>query len=121
LKGGDMIPNARFWEYVNGDWVKMTLRFGQELSWSKFQYVEEGWDFQGCEWEHTGGAVLYRSTHNALDCDGRFDRECEFACQLSELQAREHFDSDLKCSVLLPIWVEVDYFQRDHSAEAVGY
>ena len=123
-----MIPNARFWEYVNGDWVKITLKFGQTLCWQKFQYVDEGWDAWQCTWEHMGNEVSYRSVHSGLDCDGRHDRYWDGECDLLELKVRElpapfYGDdrSEFEKSLRLPFWQESHCSQRDHFAEAMGY
>lgn len=34
--------NIRFWEFINGDHVKLTLQPGQRLAWDQFERTDEG-------------------------------------------------------------------------------
>lgn len=123
-----MKQNARFWELVNHDWVKITLKEGHRLSWSKYSRTDEGFDSWAVTWEHLGEMVLYRSAHFAQDCDGRLDRFWDAECELTQLRARSlpapFFGDDrteFEKALLLPFWKEIDCHQRDYSAESMGY
>jgi hypothetical protein len=120
--------NVRFWEYVNHDWVKLTLKPQQEMRWHRGAYTDEGWESETCDWTFDGEYVRHNSLRRSLDCDGRFDRYGEFECRLDQLHSRGLADSiygddrtEFEKTVTLPAWQEVSCGQRDYSAEAMGY
>lgn len=124
------LGNARFWSYVNGGWVKITLRPGQKLHWACGGPNDEGvnvayecWhfdDYDGC---------LYSSVANyGYDCDGRYSSESEFRSSVVDLRFHE-IDCDLGPAdrddkgqpIRTPNWDRVRASQRDYAAEAMGY
>lgn len=122
------MKNARFWEWINGDWVKLTLRPQQEVSWFRGDSTEEGWESTALSWTNDGEVVRCYQERRALDCDGRFDRSSEFECAICNLHSRGLADTiygdertEFEKTVTLPEWREVNYSQRDYSAEAMGY
>lgn len=132
-----MIPNARFWEFINSSWVKITLKPNQTMQHYVAHPTEEGWYSRHITWEHTGESVACQLTVMSRDCDGRLDRYNDFECQLPELQAREFWVQDqqdvarvpfweieselFESELLLPCWIESHCSQRDYTAEAMGY
>lgn len=118
--------NARFWEYVNGDYVKLTLAPGQELVHSQGHRTEEGWQRESKWWAYDAeqGVVLCDLETAARDCDGRFDHSWEGSCAVDRLRVQvpyrdEHYTDpeEIRC----PDWETIDRRQRDYAAEAMGY
>jgi hypothetical protein len=119
------MQNARFWEFINDDWVKVTLQPNQILAWENCSKDWEGYNLNHYRWSHEGDKVVCECTNIATDCDGRFDRFSEYECHLSQLQGRS-LTSDInrnefELSLHLPSWVERDYQQRDYAAERMNY
>jgi hypothetical protein len=113
-----MATNARFWEYVNGDYVKVTLAPGQGLEWHASERTEEGWRSEYKRWVHDGERVLCDVVTAERDCDGRLDRSWEGCCFLTELLYQEAYGDE---SVMVPRWRELSRGQRDYEAEKAGY
>ena len=124
-------PNARFWVYVNGGYVKITLRPGDELEHYAWEPTDEGFESMWYTWSYTGHFVHRAWANNSRDCDGRYHREGIDRCHLQKLywhrvSFSRYFDGDIH-QVLqpdyppLPLWQDVQYAQRDYAAEAAGY
>lgn len=109
------MKNARFWDYINGSDVKITLRPGQQLHHFKAEPTEEGWTSALNVWKHEGDRVTLLSKHDGVDCDGRLAGGGECWCAIDDLAARE------VDGVKFPDWHEGDRWQRDYQAEAAGY
>jgi hypothetical protein len=108
--------NARFWDYVNTSRVKLTLRPGQALTWSKWERTDEGWSSEGCTWSHDGAGVRCQYGSDGVDCDGRLRQGGELYAPLAALHAGRTVDD-----VTYPAWEKVESWQRDYRAEAAGY
>lgn len=121
-------PNARFWTWENGGWVKLTLKPGQTLRYCKGAPDEEGWWWFGQEFEYDTDecVIVSRYSSAACDCDGPIERYSESECPLSDLQARPPEPADPEWGteeipVPRPEWRKVSASQRDYYAEAMGY
>lgn len=118
-------PNARWWTWLNGGWIKLTLKPGQRLQWGFGQTDSEGWSREYWSWEYVECDVLPRIEsefhEEAMDCDGRLDRDVSLVCPIKDLAAREVYDSDEKVTYWTPEWERMHAGQRDYSAEAAGY
>lgn len=115
---------ARFWVWVNGGWVRLSLLPGECLSWRSFRYTDEGWSEVFNTWHHHFRAVRWEWSESALDCDGRIDRGGEMVCPIGQLSDRDVYslcDADENRGILAPEWEPVERYQRDHAAEAAGY
>jgi hypothetical protein len=68
--------NARFWQYVNGSPVKLTLRPGQRVQWYTWHEHEEGWASEAHRWslDPESGLVFDEWQTDGRDCDGRLQR-----------------------------------------------
>lgn len=110
--------NARFWEYINGDWVKITLHPGQELEHCVGEKHEEGVTWEANRWEHTGDTVIHECTRWGRDCDGRWETRLDFETSLEELDIRQR---ELNGEVGPVGWDVKDSSQRDYTAESAGY
>jgi hypothetical protein len=111
--------NARFWVFVNGNDVKLTLKPGQGLQWGKSWRHDEGWSSEDYYWRYPkDGGVIFRSHGtDGTDCDGRMSTIHESFCFPEDLQA--HFvDED---TPMLPKWERINSRQRDYQAERAGY
>lgn len=109
-------PNARFWDYLNNGRVKITLRPGQSLTWSKWYRTDEGWSSEGCTWSHEGDGVRCQYGTDGVDCDGRLRQGGELFAPLADLRTGETVDG-----IPYPAWEEIESWQRDYAAEAAGY
>lgn len=120
------LPNARFWTWENGGWVKLTIKPGQTLRWSDARQTDEGHCWEACEWEHCGDYVECRYSCGGSDCDGPMEQYTDLECPLSELQARPPEPAapewgTEEIPVPRPEWRKVSASQRDYYAEAMGY
>jgi len=124
--------NARFWQYINGNLVKLTLRPGQEFNWRKYQRTEEGWTAESHTWSHDepSGTVFSEEVLDALDCDGRCSSYWKGSFSVTEFPRKAMpcsiaFDDNgipvEDKTILTPSWERCSASQRDHSAEAAGY
>ncbi len=114
--------NARFWIWWADGWVKLTLRPGQSLSFGYRGPSDEGWHSHGETYSHEGDRVTSNITTDGRDCDGRFQTFDDFVCQLDQLAAREVWNmQDDRLERRAPAWIALESYQRDHSAEAMGY
>jgi hypothetical protein len=111
--------NARFWTWMNGGWVKITLKPEQELTHFWHGRTDEGYAEQGVTWYHDGdeGIVEQEEWSRGRDCDGRYAHETVSFAGLSQLQARRSaWDG-----TLFPDWSQQREAHRDYTAEAAGY
>jgi hypothetical protein len=125
MKGNSKMPNnLRFWAYVNGDWVKLTLRYGDTLYHYEGGATEEGYDHTETYWTHEGDHVLREYHRDARDCDGRicYQGDCHaLATELRENVPHYWDDETPDPRVRFPEWREGMSQRRDYQAEAAGY
>ena len=88
LPGSRYLINARFWAYVNGSPVKITLKPGQSLEWYSSRSHDEGWSGEGHTWEYDDcdGLIVDSMIHEGADCDGRHGDTRSYHCDLFLLQ-----------------------------------
>jgi hypothetical protein len=113
-------PNARFWVWFRGGWVKLTLRPGECRETVEGGRHDEGWGREVTSYEHDGDCVRCEWAEDGADCDGRYSRGGAVVCPLDQLRSIEpaHGDAD---GLLVPDWQSAATWQRDHAAEAAGY
>ena len=117
-----MQRNARFWAYLNGGLVKITLRPGQSLSWNNSRQTEEGWNTEFDSWEHIGDRIIRDCGSMGRDCDGRIEYYSTSECMLTDLACGcEPYGIDDCADVRYPAWELTDDHCRDYAAEAAGY
>lgn len=118
-----MERNARFWVYRHGSWVKVTLRPGQSLDTCEWGPTDEGYFQSYATWVYEDGIVKFHYYRKERDCDGLFENGGCLVCALDELQAKENYSKDEHAGkvIMVPEWIDEDSWQRDHSAEAMGY
>jgi hypothetical protein len=110
------IQNARFWVYLNGNPVKLTLRPGQTLLWSRCWRTDEGWDAEARHWSHDGDKIRLDWCTDGVDCDGRLREGGELSAALAHLHDGREVDG-----ITYPEWQQRDTWRRDYQAEAAGY
>lgn len=116
--------NARWWDWVNDGWVKLTLRPGQSLSHQSGGPTDEGYSWSSETWEYDGRQVRNSFLATGRDCDGRHESGGACVAALGQLAVEfrpldwDRPDGD---GVMVPHWEREDRYQRDYSAEAAGY
>jgi hypothetical protein len=103
-------PNARFREWINGDWVVLTLSPGQCLEWSTGGATDEGWSFTGKSWRLLDGEIHHSTIDDGSDCDGRLTRYHDRYARVEDIDARKD-----------PSWYGIEDSQDDANAIAAGY
>ena len=117
------MKNARFWTWANGAYVKLTLKPGQRLSWSRFIREDEGWSESGETWElsRDGLAIILEWYSDGCDCDGRLSNGGDMIASADPFT----FEPSPQCApgeiIMRPDWQDGDQYQRDYQAEAAGY
>lgn len=114
--------NARFWEFINNGWVKLTLEPGQALHHYVRHHTDEGYTDEGTKWKLSQRfPVVFRTfVQQGCDCDGRLDTYDLSKCSITNLRVN-HTSFILKDGMSLPRWTQVKTEQRDYAAEAMGY
>lgn len=124
--------NARFWVYINGDFVKLTMNPGDVLEHYSSEDTEEGWASEYDCWSYEDGVIDREYVSDGRDCDGRLSHASQSYCRVGALKADEspkgptfltwETRGNPPCdSHLRPLWIFGDSSQRDYSAEAMGY
>jgi len=111
------MKTLRFWDYVNGDYVKISLRPGDTLEHYCAQVTDEGYSSERTTWSHDGDAVLSTCETDGRDCDGRMTTYSAVVAHETNLRVR----SVDGAPAYMPDWRKVKSSQRDYSAEAMGY
>ncbi len=104
--------NARFWAYINGSWVKLTLAPHESLTWGESHRTEEGWESNEKRWHWNGHTLELEWCNDGSDCDGRLTRsgiELATSCTKNE------------DGLNVPDYETHRNTQRDYNAEAAGY
>jgi hypothetical protein len=111
--------NVRFWEFINGSHVKITLCPGQRLAWDQFERTDEGWSETWETWELSkDGLALERECgSDGQDCDGRLSRGHTAIASADPFTFVDCYEFAGK----RPDWQDADDWQRDQFAEAAGY
>ena len=102
--------NARFREWINGDWVTITLMPGRELNWETGGQTDEGWSCTSYSWLLEGGRICRSIVDDGTDCDGRLTRFHMSMARIEDIDQYKRVE-----------WVSCEESQRDHAAEAAGY
>lgn len=119
-------PNARFWTWYLDGWVKLTLKPGQTLGYTRGGRHDEGWFRESVTWElaEDGSEVIRQSDSDGTDCDGRMSHSSTDSATRDKLRAVDQFATyPVACNlgIYRPAWSEVEASQRDYSAEAMNY
>lgn len=129
---------ARFWEHVNGGWVKLSLREGDTIEHREGGATDEGYSVTYLTYEYDGQTVTRTAHTDSRDCDGRMSQTTVVECAVDRLATRapyvpspEEFTPTAQrpydetyqpcAGAMFPTWERVNASQRDYSAEAMGY
>lgn len=117
------VPNARFWIWWNGDWVKITLNPDQELEFYQKWPTDEGWSSEWAKYEYDEQemAIISESGTDGVDCDGRSSTHWKGSCGLLALSALPEETDQYGWCPARPAWEAGSRSQRDYTAEAAGY
>ena len=110
--------NARFWQWVNDGWVKLTLKPYQSLHHCVSGPCDEGWFREANLWHHQGDRVVTELHSAGADCDGRHEYHYEGFCLLTDLGSR---DADFADGIKGAPWTESSRVHYDQYAEMAGY
>lgn len=114
------LRTLRFWVYINGGYVRLTLPPGgkvvghvkcDDADGEGFSRTVETWQ------RHPAlhGYVLHEISERGRDCDGGYSRHSKAICAYASLAAHHY------AGMALPYWVWSEIGQHDHRAEAAGY
>jgi hypothetical protein len=82
-------PNARFWEFHRGGWVKITLKPDQALRHYFSEPHDEGYSYERVSWTYDAfyspPGVTRDWTNGGSDCDGPISRSGQDFCPTDEL------------------------------------
>lgn len=120
---------ARFWaQSSRGNWAKLTLEDGQVINSYHRSPTEEGYNACHIEWSREGEWIYREITDDGRDCDGRFVRAYTDRVHISKLNEIEVCECVSLCSDTIkpagfyrPDWQECSSYQRDYTAEVMGY
>ena len=118
------IRNARFWEWHNNDWVKITLFPGQTLATYRKWRTDEGYREEWNDWTLEDGVVHRVYGSSEKDCDGKVSDHCHQVCSVEDLHDPNQPERDTWHDgkrITFPAWSRYSIGQRDYSAEAAGY
>tara|TARA_R110002012_G_scaffold188945_4_gene356123 strand:+ start:1534 stop:1872 length:339 start_codon:yes stop_codon:yes gene_type:complete len=112
------MSNIRFWECVSGSgYVKLTLSPGEKLSWQSGGPNEEGYSYTETRIKYGKDRTLTREIYwCGGDCDGSYESYSDYEATRMELGPSP--DGRV---LMRPVWEEVDFSQRDYSAEQANY
>jgi hypothetical protein len=77
--------NVRFWEWINGSWVKITLPHGKEVLHGKSWDNGEGWSYERNAWSYSDGYIYCEWESGGSDCDGPISHNGATICKLDEI------------------------------------
>lgn len=119
---------VRFWTYENGGAVRIKLPLGRTLAHSSWARTEEGWSSEWVRWtlmtsDVGADYVLQEWGSDGVDCDGRLRTGGESMCPVADLEAGYFDETGFLDEERLsyPKWQNAKRWQRDESAEAMGY
>lgn len=116
------LRTLRFWVFLNGGYVRITLPPGDKVV-GRVKCDDaggEGFSRNVQTWERhpeMRGHVLRKVTESGRDCDGPYRTGYEMACSYDRL-------ARILCTFTearTPDWQHLDSYQRDYAAEAAGY
>jgi hypothetical protein len=95
-----------------------TIRLTERLavSFREGGATEEGYSYTDYYFSFEEGLVRMTLTTEAKDCDGRLESYTKWTCSPEKLESKVTEDG-----TKVPDWTQVDSWQRDYSAEAMGY
>jgi hypothetical protein len=112
--------NARFWVFVNNDFVKVTLRPQQHMDWRQAHATEEGYHAESMELHFDGYTVERIDVSEGRDCDGELSYTTKMVTDLEHLQD-EPGDAGFLSTPDRPQWLPGRTRVYDQYAQMAGY
>jgi len=113
-----IVQTARFWTHHKGSLVRISLRDGERLSHSDFEWTDEGTRTTNVRYSRYGCWVEFHTYNRERDCDGVVESDETLVCHVLDL-TKGPIDENW---FMFPAWSPMgDSVYRDHSAEAAGY
>lgn len=112
--------NARFWLWVNGGWVKVTLKPATSLRWGESHATEEGYHFERISLEYDGDTVYFEEYYGGRDCDGELENTIQYACALENLRSDPHEINAFEV-IDRPVWKKQSHRVYDQYAQMMNY
>lgn len=114
--------SARFWIRYNGDFVKLTLKPGEEASFGYVEEHEEGYSGQHFTYSFDAFEVTRLTYYWGKDCDGCHSNTYEDYAPLAQLKDNQYIGTDgTPLSIYHPNWHSKEERIYDQYAEAAGY
>lgn len=115
---------VKFWEWINGGWVRIKLPENGTLTHDVGGPTDEGYHRESTTWAERSGRVLRTIDSEGRDCDGKHESHTEYECpasMLSHMESTRMTEDELP--VFIPKWGRIAKrcHVRDHTAEAAGY
>ena len=107
----------RFWYYWNRGYVRITINKGQTIKFSQYHLTDEGYHCEGALFRFDGRTLEQEVGGSSRDCDGPYSSGYTLICDVDEIAAISAGEPNIR----RPDWKEVNSFQRDYYAEAMGY
>jgi hypothetical protein len=112
------MKNLRFWHFVHGSPVKLTIKHGQTLNHCQGEPTDEGYSMSAVSFFHQGDKVERHDISRGRDCDGESGAFMVLHCAINKLYGRSNEYSPCGHS---PAWVIEADEVYDRNAEAAGY
>ena len=134
LRNSTISSTYRFWVRVNGQPVRLSLVPGEYLTIHRGGPDDEGYHYAEDVYyiDRERGVLMFETSWESRDCDGRMSGGCEYWAYLDELGVkRPYSDGETRLeqmeSAARPVrWVnfrelDASFYRRDHQAEAAGF
>lgn len=124
MKNEKKTMNARIWILWNSDWVKVTLKPGDELHCGHSASHEEGFSAQYLSLSFDGFEVTREDHSRGRDCDGYTEDTSNSYAKLAQLKTGWLcLGDDMKPipGMRQPDWQRGESSRYDQFAEAAGY
>jgi hypothetical protein len=114
------MKNIRFWTWLNGGLVKLTLKPDERIVHYHRAPTEEGFHGEGHEFFYDAGGerLLNMMLTEGRDCDGYTSYSSIWECSFDQLKARP---CECDGSVFIPNWKRIKASVYDQFAAMSGY
>lgn len=123
-----MRPNkVRIWIYYKETWVRITCHADKEISFNEFSRHDEGWTHTCTTYLYEYDEGVVRTCHSVegCDCDGRHSWRSEMVWpiggDMQPMRTVNDVGDVVDLDIMGPVWITEREYQRDMSAEAMGY
>lgn len=121
--------------------IAITLKDGESEEFTSGGSTEEGYGYTGKTYRREGNSIFVSTRSWGRDCDGGYEHNREFECNISQLASRpaicstewvknadgeevfteNYFTDATGKPVMIPTWESIGASQRDEYAELAGY